>query len=1056
MSDFENSGQRNLLNALKSHFQAIDDYNGYMGSSNPVLIEVSSTESLYDLMWALSSGNVGEIVDGFSISNLKCGDYRFFWFSAEWISNGRYRVKAITKKLEIIDSEFDQDAELGRIWACRREPKPENLIADLTNMGIDTSNFLTKDEASSFVTKSGTETITGAKTFSTAATFAGGLNSTKTANFSATTNFTSDVNFAGNAKFNGRITNTLMSGGRINLHPEGSPTTLTYFTNDLTGLRKMGGTCTVTRTDKDGNVLGNDLTQEQKDYWFDGTTSYGSLVGGGKWQSSSPSTEPTFSTTDIVTIYIRSWKDFAWTTTAGIGFGSASWRAKDIKVECGYESTTDGTTSTTWKEIYNVTNSDLELHHFNANGPSGTTGEKSNCWRIRLTNFNNASEIRIAGIWVIGYNSRTLASTLMSRINGTMLSNLNPEINNTYYLGTSSKKWYEVNASYMKASSEFQEGGVSLKNKYARLSEKNTFTKDITVLGNSFDDMYKKVAQIYGSYVFFQTDATRAYEKIVPNNALAYANINKLGGMSYVSKNMIKFGQEPWKTVSSEVSFLNEQDIRVTALVSANSSNPVFHSVKFRIDPKNFDIKKKYRLKIDHIVSSSTNRPRIILRAYYEDNTTAVNLAEKNSITVSETSMDATINIPAWSDSGKTALQNASYVELNLFSNDQGTCEAGAYVDYCGIYLGEYDGVQEDEMVMFDGVQHSPVTHISTDSGNLFKLENGTRSDNGYSIRCLDGEIYFSGQATKGTANMNFDLPQPLPPGTYSISLFNNIKGSAASTVFGVKTSHWENAYHYTTTSVENNTLTVTVHSPIVSFFIGGLTEKMDLTGFYCYPMIVKGSTPATEYKLYSNPYDDRAIPEELIQGLEDYGCGVNDTYYNYIDFVNKQYVQNCGTFYINGTEKDITLMKTANNSGADTGFYRFRVGTTTNKIWQNAASNTINANLVQDSGIPNYTSWSDYDNLRYEQISIQSHSFFIVIDKTKASTVDELRTWLADHPISGVYTFNAPVKTSIASALVDFDDTIGVIENGTTRFNNQDKQAVPSEIEYQVAGVDN
>ena len=68
----------------------------------------------------------------------------------------------------------------------------------------------------------------------------------------------------------------------------------------------MGGTCTVTRTDKDGNILGNDLTQEQKDYWFDGTTSYGSLVGGGKWQSSSPSTEPTFSTTDIVTIYIRS------------------------------------------------------------------------------------------------------------------------------------------------------------------------------------------------------------------------------------------------------------------------------------------------------------------------------------------------------------------------------------------------------------------------------------------------------------------------------------------------------------------------------------------------------------------------------------------------------------------------------------------------------------------------------------------------------------------------------------------------------------------------------
>ncbi len=89
---------------------------------------------------------------------------------------------------------------------------------------------------------------------------------------------------------------------------------------------------------------------------------------------------------------------------------------------------------------------------------------------------------------------------------------------------------------------------------------------------------------------------------------------------------------------------------------------------------------------------------------------------------------------------------------------------------------------------MFDGVRHSPVQEIQSSSSNLFQLTNGTRTDNGYSIRCLDGEIYFSGQATSGTNNIVFDVS--LPAGTYSISLFNNIKGSAANTIFGVKTSH--------------------------------------------------------------------------------------------------------------------------------------------------------------------------------------------------------------------------------------------------------------------------
>ena len=123
---------------------------------------------------------------------------------------------------------------------------------------------------SDLVHKAGTETISGQKTFTAKTTFG------------AETNFNLNTNFAGTAQFNGTIKNKNMVGGVINMHPEGGLTNMAYFMNDLTGMLSMGGTCTCTRTDKDGNVLGEPLSEYNRKQWFNGTTSYGNLVGGGK------------------------------------------------------------------------------------------------------------------------------------------------------------------------------------------------------------------------------------------------------------------------------------------------------------------------------------------------------------------------------------------------------------------------------------------------------------------------------------------------------------------------------------------------------------------------------------------------------------------------------------------------------------------------------------------------------------------------------------------------------------------------------------------------------
>ncbi len=144
----------------------------------------------------------------------------------------------------------------------------EELLGD---MGLATEGYVDQevtsqlaDALSSYVKISGNQNIGGQKTFT------------------AKTTFAAETNFAGTAQFNGTIKNKNMVGGVINMHPEGDLTNMAYFMNDLTGMLSMGGTCTCTRTDKDGNVLGEPLSEYNRKQWFNGTTSYGNLVGGGK------------------------------------------------------------------------------------------------------------------------------------------------------------------------------------------------------------------------------------------------------------------------------------------------------------------------------------------------------------------------------------------------------------------------------------------------------------------------------------------------------------------------------------------------------------------------------------------------------------------------------------------------------------------------------------------------------------------------------------------------------------------------------------------------------
>ena len=346
--------------------------------------------------------------------------------------------------------------------------------------------------------------------------------------------------------------------------------------------------------------------------------------------------------------------------------------------------------------------------------------------------------------------------------------------------------------------------------------------------------------------------------------------------------------------------------------------------------------------------------------------------------------------------------------------------------------------------VVNNEIRNSAVTNIVSQGQNLFNLANGTRNELGYNIRCYNGEIYFSGKSTIN-GNIHFDFEKPLPAGTYSLSLFNIYTAQYSGVELGFRTTSTTASYQFKNLSKENDTYTFTTTENVLGIFIGA-PSGLDLTGLTLYPMVVNSSTPSTKFKNYWNT--TKELPSELLS-LTDYGLGINASYNNYIDLVNKKYIRKCVPFYLNGSSNETIVLATANDT---TGFYRFNIKFVYDESLKSLS--TIHYNLVQNSGFPNYTSWNDYSGSKYEQVAFQNYSLFVVISKDKASNVNEFRNWLTNNPISGVYALNIPIEEDISHLLKDVDEFIEVEELGSMRFENEYEQDVPSTITYQVKVV--
>ena len=171
------------------------------------------------------------------------------------------------------------------------------------------------------------------------------------------------------------------------------------------------------------------------------------------------------------------------------------------------------------------------------------------------------------------------------------------------------------------------------------------------------------------------------------------------------------------------------------------------------------------------------------------------------------------------------------------------------------------------------------------------------------------------------------------------------------------------------------------------------------------------------------------AIPT-AIQNLDGYGIGVNETYYNYVDFENKKFVKMIGSYTFTGSEG----FGQANTNTS--GVYRYFTEVLKNLAVGVNASNVKGALLMLDLN----TATADETYLCKDGVCIDSNGRLYFF-KSDAQSASAMANYLKDKTI--YFALATPVAEGL-SHIIDGEILTEVESGGALTFENEYKQDVP------------
>lgn len=353
----------------------------------------------------------------------------------------------------------------------------------------------------------------------------------------------------------------------------------------------------------------------------------------------------------------------------------------------------------------------------------------------------------------------------------------------------------------------------------------------------------------------------------------------------------------------------------------------------------------------------------------------------KNMSPYTFTNTENTICVVFKKDSSNTAFTDGEYEELkNSIQIEEGST-ATEYEPYTGgiaspnpNYPQEIEVIENDFDLVSCGKNLVPNKAVSkTSNGITFTINE-------------DKSVVINGTATAKTSLILLEKDRIFEKGTYTLSLRN-------TEITGLTIGIQLDSRYYPTMS--NRQIELSTNTTFKKWYID-VESGTTLNNVVVYPMLVYGNKDSTNYEPYTETRQTITIPEN------EFAEKISDTYkdkfrisYNEEDGKYHLYLdKNIGKDVLNGS-KSFDLQSINSN-----GIANFNI------ILKDYIFDCENLCMCdrftkQNSLISNTTSEGIYLN--------KLKTLFIRINKDRASTIEELKTWLSENPVTVYYVLAEP-----------------------------------------------
>lgn len=523
-----------------------------------------------------------------------------------------------------------------------------------------------------------------------------------------------------------------------------------------------------------------------------------------------------------------------------------------------------------------------------------------------------------------------------------------------------------------------------------------TIAEKIARAKADYDEVFEAGKKSVLSVLDFSDIESTTYRVTVPSGADDFARVNKIGGMSYKTRNLLRFPYDETTITRNGITFTSNADGSVTL---NGTNNGAGHS-SFHFSKITNPIRLSAGTYIGSTGNSNVNMSGYDGTSYYSFSTETPKFAS---------SVDLNIYIQVNKGNTTTFNNVVIYPMLN-----EGTT-ALPYEPY------------------FEGLRNAEVTELKSDFGNLFNYDNiidkykGTGENAG---KIWVNSTGYSANFYTGTNGSSVRVPRE-----YWDKLMYLTKGTYYAYY---EIDFYENEVPETDRYIQARA----IHLDGTDFWCGQGGQQLFSGGSftmyedgYCYlrsginkrcyiSNLMITRTPRTEYV----PYKPDILPiSEAIKSLDGYGLGKNADEYNYIDFGNKIFKQEYAK---------VRLPSNKGTFNADSKWYYI----SKTELGISPLSREILCNLLPSADI---TANSTISGIYMSA----SQMNYVLIRKTEFTTEAEYKQWLADNEVYIIERLAEPIETDISAYLTD--EYIEVEGGGTVTVVNENQLDAPTNISY-------